>query len=251
MRFPVLMYHKVGEPVHIKADRFLNVSTPSFERQMTLLASMKFRVRPFAEIVEAATTGKTLLPRTLAITFDDGYANVGEHAAPILQRLNFPATVFVVSGGVGKTNAWDKSEGYPELNLMGWERLRQLQSGGWEIGGHTRTHPHLDALENDLAEADILQGKEEVEAVLGVTLKTFCYPFGHYSVATPELVARAGFTGACTTKSGIYNPNSDSPYLIPRVKIAYRDGTFGLLYRLLVRPHLPDLRKNRRDNQHK
>ena len=57
MRFPVLMYHKVGEPVHMKADRFLNVSTIAFERQMTLLASMKFRVRPFAEIVERRVDG--------------------------------------------------------------------------------------------------------------------------------------------------------------------------------------------------
>ena len=42
----------------------------------------------------------------LALTFDDGFANFAEHAVPVLQRLSFPATVFVVSGHCGRLNDW-------------------------------------------------------------------------------------------------------------------------------------------------
>ena len=39
----------------------------------------------------------------------------------------------------------------------------------------------------------------------------------------PRLVQAAGFTGACTTRSGLAKRDAD-PFLLPRVKIAYRDG---------------------------
>ena len=244
------MYHKVGQPVTCKADRFLNIAATDFERQMRLLTSLGYRGRPFFEIADAVRCRKSLPRRTFAVTFDDGYCNVGEFAAPILKDLQIPATVFVVSQGAGKTNIWDRCEGHIELGLMRWEELCELSSDGWEIGGHTRTHPHLDVMDDEDALLEIVRGKVETETMLGIELKTFCYPFGHYKHCTAHLVEQAGFIGACTTKSGIADTTSPSPFLIPRVKVAYRDGAFGLLYRLLVRPHLPDFRKKRRDLRH-
>ncbi len=249
MPLPILMYHKVGQPVFSKKDRFLNVSARDFERQMNLLSQLGYQGRPFFEIVEAVSQNRTLPPKTFAVTFDDGYSNVGELAAPVLNRLRIPGTVFVISQGAGKTNRWDRQEGHSELDLMGWEQLKRLQRSGWEVGGHTRTHPHLDVLKDEDALDEIQQGKEEVEAHLGGSLQTFCYPFGHYRQCTPLLVKRAGFSGACTTKSGLVETSLASAYLLPRVKVAYGDGAFGLLYRLLVRPHLPDFRKHRRDHR--
>lgn len=235
---PILMYHKVGAPVSNKADTFLNVSTHDFRRQIRALASLGYMARSFAEVVEAMTQGKSLPRRTFAATFDDGYTCVGECAAPVLSEFGFPGTVFVVSEAVGKTNAWDRITGRPELPLMDWEALKSLKESGWEIAGHTVSHPHLDQLTDTEAQREIAAGKEETEARLGSPLTTFCYPFGHFNPQTPELVRAAGFQGACTTRSGLAR-SSDNPFLLPRVKVAYRDGVFGLLYRLLVRPYLP------------
>jgi peptidoglycan/xylan/chitin deacetylase (PgdA/CDA1 family) len=232
------MYHKVGQPVHSPQDTFLNVPAESFRRQMCLMLRLGYRPRTFHEVVEALIQGKSLPARSFAVTFDDGYACVGDYAAPVLQELQVPATVFVVSGAAGQTNAWDEVNQLPVLPLMGWERLRSLHAAGWEIGGHTRTHPHLNAISEADALANIREGKEETEAQLGCALTTFCYPFGHYNAQTPALVREAGFLGACTTKSGIASARHD-PFLLPRVKIASRDGVVGLLYRLLVRPYLP------------
>ncbi len=244
MTVPILMYHKVGAPVDRPEDTFLNVSADAFERQMRALAHMRYRALTFAQIVEALRNGQSLPRRVFAITFDDGYECVGEVAAPILAKYGFPATVFAVSGAVGGANTWDGITGRPVLPLMGWGRLRELAKAGWELAGHTCTHPHLDALEDAEAFREIVQGKAALEAQSETPLQTFCYPFGHFNARTPSLVQAAGFLGACTTRSGLAKQDTD-PFLLPRVKIAYRDGVAGMLYRLMVRPRLPNLRRNR------
>jgi peptidoglycan/xylan/chitin deacetylase (PgdA/CDA1 family) len=241
---PILMYHKVGAAVDHPEDTFLNVSGDAFERQMRALAHMRYRAMTFAQIVEALRTGQPLPRRVFAITFDDGYQCVGDVAAPILERYGFPATVFVVSGAAGAANTWDGITGRPLLPLMAWDRLRELNRAGWEMAGHTTTHPHLNELDDLEALQEIQEGKAAVEAQLDTSLQTFCYPFGHFNARTPALVQDAGFTGACTTRSGLAKRDTD-PFLLPRVKIAYRDGVAGMLYRLMVRPRLPNLRRNR------
>ncbi len=248
LHIPVLMYHKVGQPVASRDDRFLNVSERDFSRQMRALANLGYRARSFAEVVDSHLSRRPLPARTFAVTFDDGYACVGRFAAPTLAAHKFPATVFVVPMGVGGENAWDEATGKQRLPLMGWEELLQLRAGGWEIAGHTRSHPHLDALDDGMAYEDIHAGKEETESRIGAKLTTFCYPFGHFNARTPGIVRSAGFLGACTTRSGVVRPELD-PYLLPRVKVAYSDGVLGLFYRLLVRPNLPDLRRTRRSQR--
>src|SRR3978361_1203921 len=101
---PVLMYHKVGHPIACPRDAFLNISGEAFRRQRRAMAHLGYRARPFGEVVDALNAGRTLPRRTFAVTFDDGYACVGQAAAPILKDFGFPATVFVVSDCVGATN---------------------------------------------------------------------------------------------------------------------------------------------------
>lgn len=241
------MYHKVGEPVRSKRDTFLNVSAENFAKQMRLMKRLGYASRTFGDVLEAWTHQKPLPAKTFVITFDDGYVNVGRYAAPILEEAGFVATVFAVSQAVGETNAWDAGTNNAVLPLMDWGRLRELQGLGWEIAGHTANHPHLDALDDAAALEEISRGKAELEAALQTEIKTFCYPFGHLNARTPQLVKSAGFLGACTTQRGIAKPE-DNPFLLSRVKIAYRDNTLAFLYRLAVAPHLPDMRKKRRSS---
>lgn len=238
------MFHKVGYPVAHNADTFLNVSADDFRRQMRVLYRLGYRARSFAEVVDAAHRKLSLPPRTFAITFDDGYRCIHELAAPILTEFGFPATVFAVSGQIGGTNVWDAARGKPVLPLMDEEDLRHIIDLGWEIGGHTRTHPLLGNLNNEAARDEIRGGKEELEARFHTPITTFCYPYGHINADTPSLVRDAGLMGACTTSSGRAGRAFD-PYLIPRVKVSYSDGVFGLLFRLWVRPFLPDARPRR------
>ena len=228
----VMMYHKVGAP---DMDRFLNISTQSFARQMRTLKRLGYHAVTFADIAYAYHQHRSLPSKTFCITFDDGYECVGEYAAPILRELEWPATVFVPTQWAGKDNGWDEANKKRVLPLMGWDRLRELRAEGWEIAGHTRTHPRLAELPDDIALAEILQGKQAIQDQLGAPITTFCYPYGSLNARTPDLVKQAGYIAACTTSSGLASPTRN-PYLLPRVKIAYRDGVAGMLYRMWIRP---------------
>jgi peptidoglycan/xylan/chitin deacetylase (PgdA/CDA1 family) len=244
-RSPILMYHAVGLPVATKQDTFLNVRQSDFGRQMRALAALGYRARPFGEIVDAWRRGRSLPRRTVAVTFDDAYACVLSVAAPVLRAAGMVGTTFAVSSWIGADDTAGRENGRLAAPLLDRAGLLELAAQGWEIGGHTVTHPKLDALDADSALREIVDGKEDVEGQLGVTLRTFCYPFGRLNESTPQLVSDAGYIAACTVRSGVAASSHDQ-FLLPRVKIAYRDGTLGMLYRLLVRPALPTLRRCRR-----
>lgn len=239
--YPVLMYHKVGVEADNPGDHYLNISAVSFRSQMRVLARLGYRARPFCDIVEAVAQGRTLPRRTFAITFDDGYRCVGTQAAPILAEFRFPATVFVVSECVGKTNLWDRKTEHAQAALLNWQELGALCAAGWEIGGHSRSHVPLAQMEAVQARAEIQESKQATEAQLGHPLRTFCYPYGSCDARTAALARDAGFRGACTTRSGLAHLRHDA-FLQPRVKV-YHEGVLDLLYRVLLRPNLPTLRR--------
>ena len=241
--YPVLMYHKVGAELTDPGDQYLNVSAVSFRRQMRVLARLGYHARPFGDILECLQRKQSLPRKTFAITFDDGYQCVGKAAVPILAEFGFPATVFVVSDCVGTTNRWDRFSDHPEVALMDWRQLGALQALGWEIGGHSRTHPHLQSLSEAEARVEIVESKLATEARLGAPLRAFCYPYGHFNENTPKMVQEAGFAGACTTRSGLAHPRHPL-FLQPRVKV-YHEGVLDLLYRVLLRPYMPTLRRYR------
>ena len=244
---PILMYHSVGREVQSRRDTFLNVSADGFRRQMQALVSLGFRARSCCEVINAIRNRRQLPKRTIVITFDDGFRCVREIAAPILESHGFPATVFVVPDWIADTEFRILDAGRMNLPLMDWQAIRELQAMNWEIGGHTLSHPHLDTMNADAALEQIREGKIAVEAQIRTSLQTFCYPFGHWNAHTPAAVQKAGFAGACTVMSGLAHIGCD-PYVLPRVKVGYRDGVSGLLYRMLVRPSLPTFRRHRRSH---
>jgi peptidoglycan/xylan/chitin deacetylase (PgdA/CDA1 family) len=243
----VLMYHALGQPVKCRRDTFLNVSADSFRRQMRALAALGYRARTFGEIVDSCRSGLSLPRRTFAATFDDAFRSAGEIAAPIMREYGFTGTLFVVSEWTNSPESIILEYGHVDAPLLSWDALQDLNNLGWEIGGHTATHPYLDMLDDSSALNEILCGKQEIERRLGLVLRSFCYPFGHTNQRTPELVRDAGFLGACTVRSGLVTQRSN-PYTLPRVKVGYRDGVTGMLYRLLVRPSMPTFRRNRRSH---
>jgi len=96
----VLIYHRVLEAPDPMRSR--TVQAPVFAAQMDLVASC-FTVLPLSEAL-ARLEARSLPPRALSVTFDDGYADNLTVAAPIMCERGVPATVFVATayldGGV-------------------------------------------------------------------------------------------------------------------------------------------------------
>jgi len=98
----VLMYHSVLDDPRECADSIgiCNIhSTRTFRSQMEILARNYNPVT--IEHVRLFLTGEKELPRrAVVITFDDGYADNAEVAAPILKRLGIPASFYATVASV-------------------------------------------------------------------------------------------------------------------------------------------------------
>ncbi|OBA59085.1 polysaccharide deacetylase [Mycobacterium sp. 1100029.7] len=97
-RLAIVMFHGVvDQPLSPPCWHVLDLAT--FRRQLEYLRE-HFTVMPLEEALKSLAAG-TLPPRALALTFDDGTANLASHAVPVLRELGLPASVFLTTGPMG------------------------------------------------------------------------------------------------------------------------------------------------------
>jgi peptidoglycan/xylan/chitin deacetylase (PgdA/CDA1 family) len=212
------MYHNIATaPRELPVYRSLYVSPDAFKRQMWLLHKLGFVGLSMSAAMPYLRGER--LGRVAVITLDDGYVDNLEAAAPILQAFGFTATVYVVSGAIGRFNAWDDVRLGIKKPLMSAAQLRQWQVAGMEVGAHTRTHPRLTQC-SDAALRDEVQGsKRDLEDRLGAAVPQFCYPYGDADTRVVDCVQQAGYTAATVTRRGRVVPGSDL-WRLPRVQVA-------------------------------
>jgi peptidoglycan/xylan/chitin deacetylase (PgdA/CDA1 family) len=100
----VLGYHRVvddfGASARTEMPSML-ISARMFERHLDWIGR-RFRFVSLDEIGARVASGRPFDRPVAAVTFDDGYRDVYEHAFPILRRKGIPAAVFVVTDLVGR-----------------------------------------------------------------------------------------------------------------------------------------------------
>jgi peptidoglycan/xylan/chitin deacetylase (PgdA/CDA1 family) len=210
----ILTYHSLDT-----SGSVISVSPDVFHEQVDWLAANGVPVVPLERIRET--------PDAVALTFDDGLCSFWEHAAPLLQRYRFPATVFVVSGYCGGWNDWPSQPfrmGIPRLELMGWRELEQIAKLGVTIGCHTVTHPHLSRLSAAEVEEELHRSRSAIEQRLGMAVDTFAYPYGDSTPLVRRVAARH-FRLACGTRLAFLSSRSD-PLDLPRLDAYYLRGRF-------------------------
>jgi len=134
----ILTYHRVAPS---RTDPFgLCVAPERFDAQLRLLRRLAHPL-PLAELVAAARAGR-LPRRAVALTFDDGYPDTLEDAAPILERHDVPATVFVCPGLGPRHEYWWEELASLLLRPGRLPRRLQLHRDGrdhvWELGRDVR-----------------------------------------------------------------------------------------------------------------
>ncbi|MCX5779301.1 MAG: polysaccharide deacetylase family protein [Firmicutes bacterium] len=205
LSIPILMYHEIS----VGPD-LMWVSDQNFRAQMQYLHDNGYQTITLAQARELLA-GHFDTNKKVVLTFDDGYSTFYTNAWPILKELNQTATLFVISGLVGN----------PEY--VTWDQIRFLISQGIEIGGHTRTHPLLPTLTTQAAIAEISGSKQDIEAQLGQSISSFCYPTGKYNSQIVEQVKMAGYTSAVTMVQRKAS-SDDNLLLLPRWGVYQNDS---------------------------
>jgi peptidoglycan/xylan/chitin deacetylase (PgdA/CDA1 family) len=233
----VLCYHAFSE----RWPAPLAVSPASLRAQLELLVERGYRGATFSEAVVSPSKG-----RTLAVTFDDAFLSVREHAEPVLSSLGLPGTVFVVtdfaeSGGALSWPGIDHWHGglhEGELGGLTWEQLRDLDRRGWEIGSHTCSHPHLTRLDDHTLSRELLASREACEHALGGRCTSLAYPYGDVD---ERVVAAAGAAGYVTGAALPRWAGKPSPLAFPRVGVYNSDSRRR--FRLKVSPAVRSLQR--------
>lgn len=207
----ILTYHSIDE-----SGSPISVSPEAFREHIRFLASGRVRVVGLDALLTASGDEDLV-----ALTFDDGCANFATLALPLLEAHGMPATVFVVTDHVGRTNAWGGTSqaGIPTLPLMDWETLARAQACGIAIGAHTRRHRDLTTLPPGEQELEIAGSADRIASELGVRPTAFAYPYGRHDERSVRLV-RAHFPRACTTHLRVLSGSEDAARL-PRLDAWY------------------------------
>lgn len=227
-RLAVLMYHRVGPP---RAGTYpdLTVSGAAFARQTAALERGGYRPVSPTEYL-AWRLGQAELPeRAVMITFDDGYADIADHALPVLSRHGFASCVFVVTGRFGETNTWDEELGSEPLRLLGLPQTMDAQQQGAELGGHSRTHPNLTAVPAERLREEVDGCRTDLERLTGRPPVAFAYPWGEADEREVAEVRKA-FPLAFSTAEGLNYLGTDA-HMLRRTMVLPGDSGRAVLLR--------------------
>lgn len=178
----------------------------------------------FIDIIEGRrkSSGKEIL-----LTFDDGYRHLLDHALPFLEERGISALIFLVSAYAGLPNQWELSLPGRRFSHLSWNECRELTARGFAFGSHTRSHRDLTRLSREDARREIAVSRAEIEDRLGMTVRSFSYPFGRLNDSVAEEVRKAGYRVAFTLYPRLRSQNGDR-FELRRDPVYSIDGVWNI-----------------------
>jgi peptidoglycan/xylan/chitin deacetylase (PgdA/CDA1 family) len=247
MRVPVLCYHRIETPP-AGFEKDSNFVTPSrFAEHIGLLASFGFTGVTVRDIARWQRGEMQLPERPVAITFDDAYTSVTDHAIPLLNARAWKSSVFVVTSQIGGTNAWDVAA--PPASLMCADVLRALNTAGHEIGSHTHQHRRIKGLETRTALDELIASHDALRSLIGADIHSFAFPYGSHDAITLEMVRAAGYQASVTLKRWA-NTRHGNPFRIGRISVGGQLPAWQLAMKLMKMMLTPEVSRMRKPRTH-
>lgn len=199
---PILMYHEVAERTDIdalarKTQRGYILAREDFEQEMELLANAGFHPISLSNLRSWMHDQTVLSPKPIVITFDDGFAGNFKYAFPVLSKLNFTATFFVVSNKIG------------DSSMLNWTELKEMNRHGMSIQSHTANHPLLSTLTEAQTRMELKDSKQAIEDKLGTPVNFLSLPNGDSNPFYAGVAQESGYLGGCCSRFGFNDRYTD------------------------------------------
>jgi peptidoglycan/xylan/chitin deacetylase (PgdA/CDA1 family) len=220
-RYPrILAYHEISSRFQLG----ITGNTPSrFRSHLEFLRDFGLKIIPLRGLATDSP------PNTVCLTFDDGYGSFSEEVLSILVEQKIPATIFIITGFVGKFNTWDVSFGFNRRRHLDWSQIRQIHTTGIEIGSHSTSHRDLTHLSASEVEGELADSKKELEDRLGEAVTSLALPFGSVTLEVFSRARRAGYIEICGSVPGWRGP---VPGVLPRMPVYRFDSPAALKQKL-------------------
>lgn len=214
----IVAFHRIDDryptnPISYTVDGF---------RRFCVSFSRYFDVVPLSELLDDLDHGRSIAGK-LVITFDDGYLDNYETAAPILKELGLPATFFIATGFIGTNRVawWDEEAGI-QSEWMDWGQVAALSQMGFDLGAHTVNHVDLGQVHGEEARSEIEGSRSELEQRVGQSVDLFAFPYGREDQLSEEnrdFIRQTGLRCAPSCYGGLVSP-TDDPFRLKREPIS-------------------------------
>jgi peptidoglycan/xylan/chitin deacetylase (PgdA/CDA1 family) len=222
---PVLMYHGVADDPQAGVHPYFRttVSPRVFAEQMAYLHREGYVTQNPGELIAHLGNGAVSSGKTVVITFDDGFLDFQQQAAPVLKQYGFCATVYLPTSFIG-----DSRLRFKEQDCLTWSEVRELHNQGFHFGSHTVSHPQLHDLDWPMIEEELTDSKRTIEQKIGSAADSFAYPFA-FPEADSEFKRRlrdtlktAGYSNGVCTNIGRAEKGTD-PFFLSRLPVNSND----------------------------
>jgi peptidoglycan/xylan/chitin deacetylase (PgdA/CDA1 family) len=215
---PVLLYHSVSADGAGMMRRY-TMAPALFRAHVEWIADQGFETLTVSDYARALRAENALPARPLVVTFDDGYADFLDEAAPVLAEYRIRSTLYVTTRPVGETRRGTLA-GRP---MLMWRELSQLAAIGVEIGAHSHDHAQLDLLPRPKVREQVTTCKRLLEDRLQTEVPSFAYPHGYNNASTRRVVREAGYSSACAVKNH-RSHDRDDQWALARIMFEHDDG---------------------------
>jgi peptidoglycan/xylan/chitin deacetylase (PgdA/CDA1 family) len=190
--FPVLFYHHIQNLDVAKAagQQNLTVATDIFINQMQYLKDKGYNPTTTNAITDFFDKGIVPPPKSILLTFDDGYEDFYVNVLPIIRQIGFKAIIALPTGLTG-------NPGY-----LTWDELSQAASSGIEIVNHTWSHMNMDIADTSIIEREIGTADSQLSSRGYNANKVFVFPYGGTSQYAVNYLQNKGYTLGFTTVTG-------------------------------------------------
>ena len=211
--FVTLSYHIINRAISDNTA----IAEEAFEQQLAYLQTHEYTTLSLAQAIADLGGDRQAPPRSVLLSFDDGYADTAQVALPRLQAYGMRATLFVITGYIGQSNRWNTRACY-DAQHMTWDELRGWHVNGGDVGGHSHLHHCMTRLSLDELHETVEQNKRLLERETGVVPRAFAYPYGRFNQAVIDVV-RQHYELAFATDGGMWDARANR-YAINRLTVS-------------------------------
>jgi peptidoglycan/xylan/chitin deacetylase (PgdA/CDA1 family) len=181
----VLYFHHVNARV----DHYTALSPDDFRRGLDLVLST---VGPAVDPAAVRPGFQPPAEPGVLITFDDGYRDNLEQAAPLLAEFGVRVLLFCVTGELDRATAGRPPDPPPRQDFLTWPEAAEFAELGHVLSAHTHSHPKLPGLSEQDATGEVTRSLDRIERTTGSACQTFAYPYGEIPEADcvpPDVLA--------------------------------------------------------------
>jgi peptidoglycan/xylan/chitin deacetylase (PgdA/CDA1 family) len=214
------MYHEISETTKATWSH-LAVSPAAFREQLAYLVETGYSTVTAGALASLLAEGGQVPPRTVVLTFDDGFEDLHRQALPALTEHGFTATVFVTTGWVEDAGLGAPSR--PPGHMLSWGQVAEAVAVGVEVGAHSCLHPQLDQIPIGRLRDELYSSKARLEERLGVPIPGLAYPYGYSNATVREMARAAGYAYGYAVRNMTTTPGAD-PFKLPRLTVRHSTG---------------------------